>query len=278
MGCDVLHKGSSVGVGANECRLGNIVCPGEREDAAKLARGESSPLVRLPADHMLEAQAFGCRVRRLSDGNGLEALACCRNVAEISALGPIDVEVGGVAACLQECAWRSQGGESVLFLLTGPMTLASSLMGAPAFLKAVRRDPVGTFEALRHLERESSRLAQAAQQAGTALVGLSDPLCGREYFGPKMLREFGQSVLLDCVRDLAAALRGRSALALCPRACAALQRIEGVRFERVSVPTGQTRWQAMLSLAGQADAWGGVCLEAAPLDELGGELLALHLT
>lgn len=235
---------------------------------ARWAQAEDgSALCRLPLDHALVAQALGSEVRWLADTGDLVATPCCEGVTGLEHLAPIDLGAGRVAETLTACADLARQGAAVQFSLPGPLSLAADLLGAERLLKAIRRDPQGTWRALGRLCGQTERLACAAVCSGAALICLADPLCARELLGPRSMRQLADNVLCSHVRGLLVALNGRAVLAVCPRVCSGLEGAEGMACpRRLGAVAGRSRAQAMLAYAGRAAAVGGPCLEGADLD------------
>jgi MtaA/CmuA family methyltransferase len=94
--------------------------------------------------------------------------------------------------------------------LTGPVSLATSLMEPMTFYKAMGKKTALTHEFLQFLTENLIILGKLMLRAGAQIVAVSDPSASGEILGPKRFRDYA----LPYINDILDALQGDSAASL----------------------------------------------------------------
>ncbi|MFH0910762.1 MAG: uroporphyrinogen decarboxylase family protein [Planctomycetota bacterium] len=118
----------------------------------------------------LEAEAYGCRVER-PDGNGIPAVTehPCREAADVLRLTPLEPAAGGRIPMVVEAAARmkrASPGTDVRVPLSGPFSIAASLLGLDALLTEVALAPDAVREGLFRLVEGQVAFARFVKAAG----------------------------------------------------------------------------------------------------------------
>lgn len=86
--------------------------------------------------------------------------------------------------------------------LTGPISLASSLMEPTIFYKQLRKKPKEAHEFMEFVTENLIEFGRAQLQAGGDVLTISDPSGTGELLGPKMFREFAVPYLNEIINSL----------------------------------------------------------------------------
>ncbi len=86
--------------------------------------------------------------------------------------------------------------------LTGPISLASSLMEPTIFYKQLRKKPKEAHEFMEFVTENLIEFGRAQLQAGADVLTISDPSGTGELLGPKMFREFAVPYLNEIINSL----------------------------------------------------------------------------
>lgn len=118
-------------------------------------------------------------------------------------LNPLDL--GGRAGVVLEAIGllKNSGPDlPVIGNLTGPVSLATSLIEPVDFYKAMRRNRPAVHQFLRFVTESLIRFGEAQIEAGADVITISDPSGTGEILGPTMFREFAIPYLSEIVRTL----------------------------------------------------------------------------
>lgn len=113
-------------------------------------------------------------------------------VGDWKKLSPIDLGKGRPGIVLQSIRHLSQDLPEVPVIgnLTGPISIATSLIEPVVFYKALRKNPAGAHEFLDFITQDLIAYARAQIEAGTDVIAISDPSGSGEILGPDQFREF----------------------------------------------------------------------------------------
>lgn len=142
----------------------------------------------------VEAEALGapvtlgtdCTEPRITD----YLLTSC---SEHQRLQPIGLNSGRVKTVLEAIQVLKATGDAsipVIGNLTGPISLASSLVDANVFYKEMRKNPEAVHALLKFLTEQLIAFGKAQLVAGADLIALSDPSGTGEILGPKLFKDF----------------------------------------------------------------------------------------
>lgn len=141
----------------------------------------------------LEAEAMGAPVFMGTRTNEPRVTGYpLSSVTEWEKLGSIDVKKGRARVVLDaiEILAKERFEVPIAANLTGPVSLAASLIEPVLFFKALRRNPRKVHDMMGYLTENLIRFGRAQLDAGADLLVISDPSGTGEILGPKMFREF----------------------------------------------------------------------------------------
>ena len=207
-----------------------VICPGGMMSAATL-----DVLARGPADFHIDALAMAQVARAIQQYTGFENLGVpfCMTVEAESWGAGVDLGTPEVepritrysfAKLGEAVEWevdpvarsprgrvvleaigllkRDAGDLPVVANLTGPVSLATSLMEPMDFFRLLRRDPVGVKAWLDRLTHCLVEFGQAQVTAGADVVTIADPTATGEILGKKNFDTFAAPYLARLVRSL----------------------------------------------------------------------------
>jgi [methyl-Co(III) methanol-specific corrinoid protein]:coenzyme M methyltransferase len=210
-----------------------VICPGGMMNSAVVEIMEASG-TRLPAAHS-DDSLMAALARSAQELTGFEnfGLPFCMTI-EAEALGS-EVDLGSLkcepkiakealasAADYQGpkpgAVARSKRGQTVLRSLqalnkaapdipaigslTGPISLAASLVEPAIFLRQLRKNPPAAHKILDSVSRELIDFAAAMVESGAQAICVNDPTATGEILGPKLFREYA-SIYINQIADAA---------------------------------------------------------------------------
>ncbi|WP_032122341.1 methylcobamide:CoM methyltransferase MtbA [Clostridium amazonitimonense] len=119
-------------------------------------------------------------------------------------LNKIDLREGRTKVVLDAIGYLKKIDENVPIIgnLTGPISLASSLMEPTYFYKELRKDPKKIHEYMNFVTKELIIFGRAQLEAGADIIAISDPGGTGEILGPKFFKEFAIPYLNKIVDEL----------------------------------------------------------------------------
>lgn len=155
----------------------------------------------------LEAEAYGCQVVPPT-GNGIPAIVTplCPSVEAALQLEPIDPARAGRIPLMLEAAGRLRQdfpGADVRLPVSGPFSIAQSLLGLDTLLLEAALRPDAVRELLLHLVEGQVRMSQAALAAGVG-VAFFESAAAPPLLSPTQFREIELPVLREALRRVSA--------------------------------------------------------------------------
>ncbi len=157
----------------------------------------------------LEAEAYGGMIEQ-PHGIGIPAIRrpVCSSVHELAALEPFDPATAGRIPGVIDAAGRLAEefpDADVRVPLSGPFSIAGSLLGTEALLCEVLADPVATAAALQHLVEGQVAFCKAIQRAGLE-IAFFESAAAPPLLSPEMFRHVELPALRSIIRRSSAVL------------------------------------------------------------------------
>lgn len=209
------------------CSLG--IAPSEiyasTENIVKLAKaaGEADRrgFVLLPFCHTVEAKALGADIKPADDTAGPRPGSCTLKGPE--ELAPVEIAKSPDAARLLEaCAALAAEGRSVVYQLSGPVSILSCMMPLNNFFKSWRKEPETARRCLGAIGDMLLDYAREIRAAGVKYISYSDPAGNRDILGPKYSRQMAEEFTLPFLKRLAEACGEDTSVIICPLTAQAL--------------------------------------------------------
>ncbi len=143
----------------------------------------------LPFCHTVEAEIFGSEITYDSVlGNRISKYAIEKE-EDISKLKEISPDQGRIKTSLDAAEILKDKGEKLIFNITGPITIATSVLDTRLFYKLLRRDKDKLEELLFIIEDSLSNIMIEAGKKGVDLISYADPAGTIDIVGPKTYKD-----------------------------------------------------------------------------------------
>lgn len=129
-----------------------------------------------------------------------------QTAADWRRLGTMNLAAGRCAVVLQALGLLREECPDVPVIgnLTGPLSVATSLLEPMVFYRALRREPESVHSFLSHVTAQLIRFGQAQLAAGAQVIAIADPSGTGELLGPKHFAAFAVPYLRRLVQALQA--------------------------------------------------------------------------
>ena len=186
--------------------------PDAHTDPILMAKLAAAPFVEglfdnigVPFCMTVEAEALGAAVdlgNRQTEPRVAEYLLS--SVEQWPSLAPVDCNRGRMKVVLEALSiLHTQYPQAALFgNLTGPISLASSLVDANTFYKELRKKPDAAHKMMDFLTDNLISFGRAQIQAGAQFIAISDPSGTGEILGPRLFDEYALPCLNRLCREL----------------------------------------------------------------------------
>ncbi|MBI9091918.1 MAG: hypothetical protein JEZ12_22125 [Desulfobacterium sp.] len=168
----------------------------------------------------VEAEAMGAPVFMGTKTNEPRVTAYPINsVSQWRELNNIDVTTGRAKVVLDAITLLKDRNSDVPVLanLTGPVSLASSLMEPVMYYKELHKNPRDAHGIMAHVTQNLITFGRAQLDAGATVLTISDPSGTGEILGPKMFRQYAVPYLNQIVDALKASATGGTIIHICGR-------------------------------------------------------------
>ncbi|WFD11108.1 methylcobamide:CoM methyltransferase MtbA [Tepidibacter hydrothermalis] len=152
----------------------------------------------------VEAEAMGAKVYMGTKVNEPRVIEYpIESVADYTKLQYINVNEGRAKVVLDAIKILKEKNKEVPIIanLTGPISLASSLMEPITFYKQLRKKPKEAHEFMEFVTKNLITFGRAQLEAGADVLTISDPSGTGELLGPKMFREFAVPYLNEIINS-----------------------------------------------------------------------------
>jgi MtaA/CmuA family methyltransferase len=205
-----VHGGALIGSPADRyLNSSDLICEG-LQAACERYRPDGLPVI---FDLQIEAEALGCELRWSPDSPPAVVSHPLAGTSD-TAVSSFDLSRGRIPMVLEATrrVQASLGSQVCLYgLITGPLTLASHLMGNEVFL-ALRRDPQRIERVLEQTAQICKQMATGYLEQGADLIAVVDPMTSQ--ISPTHFGAFIQPKLLEIFAHIKAA-GGWSSLFVC---------------------------------------------------------------
>ena len=162
---------------------------------------------------------------------------------------------------LAACRILKERGETVLFQLSGPLTVLNSLLPAELLFRGLRKEPERLLALFRKISADSLHLAMLAEEAGADIISYADPMGGVGIIGPKFTELITRNFTANFLRKLDAVLDRQTMILLCPKTSFALLGAEQAEWREHPLPEKMTYGKAALAMRGRIRFGGQSCVK-----------------
>jgi MtaA/CmuA family methyltransferase len=158
--------------------------------------------VGVPFCMTVEAEAMGAQIDLGSQGSEPNiAVYPMNSVADTDRLSNIDVTAGRAGVCVNAIRiLRKEAPQIPVFAnLTGPVSLATSLVDPLIFYRALIKNKESAHKLMRIVNRTLIQFGSALIEAGAEVVCIADPSASGELMGKRAFSEFALPYINDLV-------------------------------------------------------------------------------
>lgn len=168
----------------------------------------------------VEAEAMGAEVY-LGTRTTEPRVRCypLKNVSDYGQLKPIDLDKGRVKVVLDALKYLKDQNTDVPIIgnLTGPISLAASLVDPNLFYRDMRKNPVQVHKLLEFVTEQLINFGKAQLMAGADIIAISDPSGTGEILGANQFNTFVLPYLNKIAKELKIHAAGGVIIHICGR-------------------------------------------------------------
>jgi len=187
----------------------NLSWPQVHEDAAQMAWlaarvSELSGIdnIGIPFCMTLEAEALGAAIDMGSIHSEPKVAGYpLHRLTDWRELKSLDLNQGRIAVMIQAVQELQNQDKPVVVSLTGPLSLAASLLEPMIFFKSMRSEPTEVNAFLSFLSASLIEFARELAEAGADILTVADPSASGEILGPRYFAEFAVPYLNQIMEE-----------------------------------------------------------------------------
>ncbi|MBU5436551.1 hypothetical protein KQI42_00945 [Tissierella sp. MSJ-40] len=219
----------------------NISFEDVNKDAAKIAilskilrENKSRTYCTIPFCHTVEAEAFGSTVifdKRV--GNRINKYRI-DNISSMEVIPSIDLTNGRIAEVLKAIKKLKEMEEKVCLNITGPISLATSIMDSRLFYKTLRKDRETANRLLNLIEDSIVAYMLEGIKQGADIISFADPTGTIDILGPRIYEEVSGKSTYNILKKIESQL-GDTIVHLCGKTSTSLEAIGLLEIDRIKV-------------------------------------------
>jgi len=186
----------------------------------------------LPFCHTVEAEAFGSSIILSNEvGNRIAKYAINAN-DDFDKIKKIDCNSGRIFRVLESIKILKSQGEKVCLDVTGPISLATSIMDSQMFYKSVRKDKEKIGKLMEIIEGSIVEFMLKAAELGVDIISYADPTGTIDIVGPKMYQDLSGPSTYRILKRVENKL-GNTVIHICGKTSTSLEAIELLEIEKI---------------------------------------------
>ena len=200
--------------------------------AKALKEYKNEKYCKLPLCHTVEAEAFGSTV--IFDqkvGNRIEKYKI-NDINLFEDISEIDLKKGRIAEVLRAINILKKNEENVILNITGPFSVATSVMDSQLFYRAVRKDREKINRLLEIIENSIVKLILEGVKQGVDFISFADPVGTMDIVGPKIYKDISGQSTYNILKRVESRL-GRTIIHICGKTSTSLEAVGLIEIERI---------------------------------------------
>lgn len=188
----------------------------------------------VPFCHTVEPEAFGSSI--IFDnlvGNRIGEYAI-NDINSASSITNIDLKEGRIAEVLSAIKKLKDQGEKVRLDVTGPISIATSIMDTQVFYKAIRKERKIIDYLLKVIEYSLVEYMTEGLKQGVDIISFADPTGTMDIVGPKLYKDISGKSTYNILKRMEDLL-GESIIHLCGKTSTSLEAIGLLEVERIEI-------------------------------------------
>ncbi|WMM24426.1 uroporphyrinogen decarboxylase family protein [Tissierella sp. MB52-C2] len=187
---------------------------------------------KLPFCHTVEAEAFGSKV--IFDqkvGNRIEKYKI-NDINLFEDISEIDLNMGRIAEVLRAINILKKNEENVILNITGPFSVATSIMDSGLFYRSVRKNREKINKLLEIIESSIVEFILAGIKQGVDFISFADPVGTMDIVGPKIYKDISGQSTYNILKRVESRL-GKTIIHICGKTSTSLEAIGLIEVERI---------------------------------------------
>lgn len=200
-------------------------------DLAILVKKDKARLMPIvPFCHTVEAESFGSSITYDSElGNRIASYAI-KTEEDMENFSKLDLNSPRIKVSLDAISDLKARGEQVIFNVTGPISIATSLMDTGLFYKLIRKDKERLFKFLSLIEESIIDFIRQASLRGADLISYADPAGTIDIVGPKTYKDISGKSTYNILKNLEGELED-TVIHLCGKTSTSLAKVDLIDIE-----------------------------------------------
>lgn len=188
----------------------------------------------LPFCHTVEAEAFGSSI--VIDNNvGNHIVKYVINEKdEFDKITKIDLSNGRIAKVLEAISVLKNEGEKVCLNITGPTSLATSIMDSQLFYRSIRKEKDSIITLMEIIEDSIVEFILKAVSLGVDIISYADPTGTIDIVGPKFYQDISGKYTYKILKRIESKL-GNTIVHICTKTSKSLEAIGLLEIEQIKV-------------------------------------------
>ncbi|MDU5082587.1 uroporphyrinogen decarboxylase family protein [Tissierella carlieri] len=202
--------------------------------AKALKKYKNKKYCKLPFCHTVEAEAFGSTVifdQKVGNRIGEYKVDDINLVEDIL---EIDLNNGRIAEVLKAISILKENEENVILDITGPFSIATSIMDSQLFYRTIRKDREKINRLLEIVENSLVKLILEGVKQNVDVISFADPTGTIDIVGPKIYKEVSGNSTYNILKRVEEQL-GKSVIHLCGKTSTSLEVIGLLESEKIKV-------------------------------------------
>lgn len=199
-----------------------------------LKKYKNNSFCRLPFCHTVEAETFGSTV--IFDhkfGNRIGGYAI-NDMNSIEDIKEFDLSKGRIAEVLKAIDILKKDGEDIIFDITGPITIATSIIDSQLFFRSIRKNTEKVNKLLELIEDSTVTYILEGIKNGADVISFADPAGTLDIVGPKIYKDLAGKTTYNILKRVEGKLDD-SFVHLCGKTSTSLEAIGLLGFEKIKV-------------------------------------------
>lgn len=188
----------------------------------------------LPFCHTVESEAFGSTV--IFDqkvGNRISKYGI-NEISSVEDISGMDLSKGRIAEVLKAVNILKDDGEKVILDVTGPISIATSVLESQLFYKAIRKDRDKLNKLLMIIEDSIVEYILEGIKQGADIISFADPTGTIDIVGPKVYDDISGKATYNILKKIKSHLHS-SIIHLCGKTSTSLEVIGLLEIEKIEV-------------------------------------------
>ncbi|MDR0880026.1 MAG: hypothetical protein LBN09_04890 [Clostridioides sp.] len=188
----------------------------------------------VPFCHTTESEAFGSKVVFDAKAGNRIRTPWITTKEDLDKIEKVDISKGRIHEVIEAIKILKEQGEKVCLDVTGPITVATSVVDNNLFYKLVRKDRSAIEKLLEIVEDCTIRYIESAVEAGVDLISFADPAGTFDLVGPKVYREVAGPATMNIFEAVKDKL-GDAVVHVCGKTSTSLEEVELLSSQKIPV-------------------------------------------